>query len=76
MRDFYRSRCSSRKSRIVNNSNISTSITGIIRVTMSKVLSNVVSAGTRATKETVGLTGNGNDSGCDLRSSGRCRLRQ
>ena len=40
---------------------------------MSKVLSKVVSAGTGATKETVGLTGDGNDSGCDLRRSGRCR---
>jgi len=59
MGDCYRSKRSSRKSRIVlhndiaNNSNISTSITGIIRVTMSEVLSKVVSAGTGATKETV-----------------------
>ena len=60
---------------IANNSNISTSITGIIRVTMSEdlVLSKVVSAGKGATKETVRLTHNGNDSGCDLKSSGRCR---
>ena len=69
MGDCYRSKRSSRKSRnvlhddIANNSNISTSITGIIRVTMSEVLSKVVSAGTGAIKETVRLTHNGNDSG-------------
>ena len=45
---------------IANNSNISISITDIIRVTMSEVLSKVVSAGKGATKETVRLTHNGN----------------